>query len=136
MKERNAGELRNPAHKEGYAAREKPAHRPWLAMGLSILFAGLGQLYNRSYIKGIILIILELAFIITFADFIGLGLWGMVTLGTIPKVDHSIFLLVYGLLSLILLAIAAMIYIVNIRDAKKEAELIAGGWQRPKRHLP
>lgn len=56
MKERNAGELRNPAHKEGYAAREKPAHRPWLAMGLSILFAGLGQLYNRSYIKGIILL--------------------------------------------------------------------------------
>ncbi len=62
MEERNAGELRHPAHKEGFAAREKPAHRPWLAMGLSILFAGLGQLYNRSYIKGII----------TFADFIGL----------------------------------------------------------------
>ncbi|OMG45374.1 hypothetical protein BK140_32680 [Paenibacillus macerans] len=56
VEERNAGELRHPAHKEGYAAREKPAHRPWLAMGLSILFAGLGQLYNRSYIKGIILL--------------------------------------------------------------------------------
>jgi len=101
-------------------------------MVLSILFAGLGQLYNRSYIKGIILILIELAFIITFSDFIGLGLWGIVTLGTIPKVDHSIFLLVYGLLSLLMLGIAAVIYVLNVRDAKRQAEQIARGWQRPK----
>jgi arabinogalactan oligomer/maltooligosaccharide transport system permease protein len=108
------------------------AHKPWLAVTLSVLFAGLGQLYNRSYIKGIVLILLELAFIVTFKDFIGLGLWGIATLGTIPRVDHSIFLLVYGLLSLIMLAIAALIYILNIRDAKIQAERIASGWQRPK----
>ena len=108
------------------------AHKPWLAVTLSVLFAGLGQLYNRSYIKGIVLILLELAFIITFRDFIGLGLWGIATLGTIPRVDHSIFLLVYGLLSLIMLAIAALIYILNIRDARVQAERIASGWQRPK----
>jgi len=107
------------------------AHYPWLAMLLSVLFAGLGQLYNRSYIKGIILIVIELAFIVTSADFIGLGLWGIATLGTIPKLDHSIFLLVYGILSLIMLAIAAMIYIINIRDAKRQAEQIQNGWQRP-----
>jgi arabinogalactan oligomer/maltooligosaccharide transport system permease protein len=108
------------------------AHKPWLAVTLSVLFAGLGQLYNRSYIKGIVLILLEIAFIVTFRDFIGLGLWGIATLGTIPRVDHSIFLLVYGLLSLIMLAIAALIYILNIRDARIEAERIASGWQRPK----
>jgi len=113
-------------------ATRTTAHKPWLAVMLSVLFAGLGQLYNRSYIKGIVLILLELAFIVTFKDFIGLGLWGIATLGTIPKVDHSIFLLVYGLLSLIMLAIAALIYILNIRDAKIQAERIASGWQRPK----
>jgi arabinogalactan oligomer/maltooligosaccharide transport system permease protein len=108
------------------------AHRPWLAVALSVLFAGLGQLYNRSYFKGIALIVLEIAFIVTFKDFIGLGLWGIATLGTIPRVDHSIFLLVYGLLSLILLAIAALVYALNIRDARIQAERIARGWRRPK----
>lgn len=126
MREQNAVPLGHPTP----GIHQK--HRPWLAMVLSILFAGLGQLYNRSYIKGIILILIELAFIITFSDFIGLGLWGIVTLGTIPKVDHSIFLLVYGLLSLLMLGIAAVIYVLNVRDAKRQAEQIARGWQRPK----
>lgn len=132
MEEERADGLRHAVGKENkISPGGKPGHRPWLAMGLSILFAGLGQLYNRSYIKAVLLIVLELAFIVTFADFIGLGLWGLATLGTIPKLDHSIFLLVYGLLSLILLAVAALIYVVNIRDAKQEAERIADGWQRP-----
>lgn len=126
MREQNAVPLGRPTP----GMHQK--HRPWLAMVLSILFAGLGQLYNRSYIKGIILFLIELAFIITFSDFIGLGLWGIVTLGTIPKVDHSIFLLVYGLLSLLMLGIAAVIYVLNVRDAKRQAEQIARGWQRPK----
>lgn len=129
MEEPNAVELHDQTPR---APRTPRKHRPWLAMGLSILFAGLGQLYNRSYIKGIVLMIIELAFIVTFADFIGLGLWGIATLGTIPKLDHSIFLLVYGLLSLIMLAMAAVIYTFNIRDAKKQAEQIAAGWRRPK----
>ncbi|MBD2847187.1 sugar ABC transporter permease [Paenibacillus sp. IB182496] len=100
-------------------------------MALSIAFAGLGQLYNRSYIKGAVLIVLELAFIVTFADFIGLGLWGIATLGTIPRLDHSIFLLVYGLLSLMMLAVAAVIYVINVKDARRQAERIAAGWRRP-----
>lgn len=113
------------------ARHSRTRHRPWLALVLSLLFAGLGQLYNRSYLKGIILIVIELAFIITFADFIGLGLWGIVTLGTIPKLDHSIFLLVYGLLSIILLGIAAVIYYVQVMDAKRVAEQLVSGWRRP-----
>ena len=41
-------------------------HNPTIAMVLSILFAGLGQFYNRRYLKGLILIIIEVAFLITF----------------------------------------------------------------------
>ncbi|GAB2558007.1 carbohydrate ABC transporter permease [Gracilibacillus alcaliphilus] len=106
-------------------------HNPNIATILSIIFAGLGQLYNRRYLKGTILILLEVAFLITCADFINLGLWGISTLGTLAGVDHSIFLLVYGLISLILLVFVVIFYVLNVKDARKQAKLIAQGWQPP-----
>ncbi|CAM3754913.1 carbohydrate ABC transporter permease [Marinicrinis lubricantis] len=109
----------------------RPGHHPRAALILSIIFAGLGQLYNRSYMKGILFIVIEAAFIMVFHDFIELGLWGIVTLGTIPKLDHSIILLVYGILALLLLAVAAAFYIWNVVDAKNEAMKIRSGWVRP-----
>ncbi len=66
-------------------------HRPAVAMALSLLFAGLGQLYNRRYVKGILFIIIEAAFLMTFYNFLNIGLWGLVTLGEIPMLDHSSF---------------------------------------------
>ena len=107
-------------------------HNPKVAMFLSILFAGLGQIYNKRYLKGISFIIIEIAFIITCGDFIGLGLWGIATLGTIAGVDHSIFLLVYGIVSIILLAFIIGFYILNVLDARKQAEKITEGWEPPK----
>lgn len=56
---------------------------------------------------------------------------GIATLGTIPKVDHSIFLLVYGIISILLLAIALTLYIINVKDARKQAIKIRDGWKRP-----
>lgn len=109
----------------------RPGHRPGLALLLSLLFAGLGQLYNRSYVKGIVFLAIEAAFLYVFADFINLGLWGIATLGTIPRVDHSIFLLVYGILSILLLAVAAGLYALNARDAWRQAARIRAGWVRP-----
>ncbi|WP_017470793.1 carbohydrate ABC transporter permease [Amphibacillus jilinensis] len=106
-------------------------HNPKLAMLLSIIFAGLGQLYNKRYLKGFTFILLEIAFIITLIDFIGLGLWGIITLGTIPITDHSIFLLVYGLISIIIILFAALFYLLNIQDAKKQAKQIKEGWEAP-----
>ncbi|WAA11295.1 sugar ABC transporter permease [Fervidibacillus albus] len=100
-------------------------------MVLSILFAGLGQLYNRRYGKGALLIIVETAYLIVFADYMNIGFWGLFTLGEIPMVDHSIFLLIQGLISVILLAFGLTVYIVNIRDAYKEAKEIRGGKKRP-----
>ncbi|QMV41935.1 carbohydrate ABC transporter permease [Cohnella cholangitidis] len=111
--------------------RSRSGHNPTVALVLSIVFAGLGQLYNRSFIKGIVFIVVEAAFLITFLDFINLGLWGIATLGTIPKVDHSIFLLVYGIISILLLAIALTLYVINVKDARKQAIKIRDGWKRP-----
>ncbi|HET7628916.1 MAG TPA: ABC transporter permease subunit [Bacillales bacterium] len=102
-----------------------------LALILSLIFSGLGQLYNRRYIKGTVFILLEAAFFITFGKFINLGLWGIRTLGTIPGVDNSIFLLVYGILSLILLALAITVYVFNVLDAYRQAKWIQQGWHVP-----
>jgi arabinogalactan oligomer/maltooligosaccharide transport system permease protein len=107
-------------------------HSPKVAMILSIIFAGLGQLYNKRYVKGISFIILEIAFIVCFGSFINLGLWGITTLGTIPGTDHSIYLLVYGILSIILIAFAVAFYVLNVIDARKQAKVIAGGQEIPK----
>lgn len=107
----------------------KKTHSFKTAMILSILLAGLGQIYNKQYIKGISFIILEIAFIVSFADFINLGLWGITTLGTIAGVDDSIFLLVYGILSIILIAFVILFYVLNVLDAKKQATLMSQGWE-------
>src|SRR5699024_5265714 len=100
---------------------QKKQHNPKVAMILSILFAGLGQLYNRRFLKGFIFIILEVTFLVTLVDSINYGLWGLRTLGTIPGTDHSIRLLVFGVLSLIGLVIVIALYIFNVLDARKQA---------------
>ncbi len=98
-------------------------------MILSILFAGLGQLYNRRYLKGSIFIVIKLAFIVTSLESLNYGLWGLRTLGTIPGTDHSIRLLVLGVLALIVTVIAVTLYIFNIIDARKQALKIQQGWK-------
>ncbi|SHM67517.1 carbohydrate ABC transporter permease [Gracilibacillus kekensis] len=115
----------------GHLPKNQKKLNPNVAMVLSILLAGLGQIYNKRYMKGISFIILEIAFILATFDFLWLGLWGITTLGTIPGVDHSIYLLVYGIVSLLLLALAAIFYVFNVIDAKKQAQKINDGWVIP-----
>ncbi|MBN6206156.1 sugar ABC transporter permease [Ralstonia pickettii] len=98
-------------------------------MILSIVFAGLGQLYNRRFLKGITFIIIEIAFLVTMLESINYGLWGLRTLGTIPGTDHSIRLLVLGVLSLIVTVIVITLYVFNVLDAKKQAEKLRNGWK-------
>ncbi|WP_051143888.1 carbohydrate ABC transporter permease [Marinococcus halotolerans] len=105
---------------------------PYLAMLLSFIFAGLGQLYNRRYLKGTIFIVLECTFLITLLDSINYGLWGLRTLGTMPGVDHSIQLLVFGVLALIGVVIISTLYIFNIIDAKRQATKLREGWRPPR----
>lgn len=96
-------------------------HNPTIAIILSIIFAGLGQLYNRQWVKGIVFIVLEGAFLAYFGRFINEGIWGFRTLGTIPGEHHSIFLIIFGLVSFILVGFAAALYVFNVIDAKKGA---------------
>ncbi|MGN8645903.1 ABC transporter permease subunit [Gracilibacillus sp. HCP3S3_G5_1] len=121
-----------PQHQEHkQLTKDQKKLNPNVAMVLSIILAGLGQIYNKRYMKGISFIILEIAFILATFDFLWLGLWGIITLGTIPGVDHSIYLLVYGIVSLILIAFAVTLYVFNVLDARKQAKLLNNGWQPP-----
>lgn len=105
-------------------------HSPKKAALLSII-PGLGQFYNRRYIKGSIFLVFAFAFAIAFADFIDMGLWGMFTLGTQLGRDHSLVLLIQGLVTIFLLIMALGFYIYNIRDAKRDATRIADGFSVP-----
>jgi arabinogalactan oligomer/maltooligosaccharide transport system permease protein len=92
---------------------------------------GLGQIYNRQFIKGLVYLLIEAYAIIYFSSNLGRSLWGMVTLGDTPRMrvngkwidgDHSIFILIQSLITILLLIIFVIIYVMNVRDARKTAE--------------
>ncbi len=94
---------------------------------LSILFMGLGQFYNRQFAKGLFLALIELVYIIFLSPFLAHGLWGIATLGETPQKmagskiiqgDHSIYLLIIGIISIILIFIFALFYVINFHDAR------------------
>jgi arabinogalactan oligomer / maltooligosaccharide transport system permease protein len=89
-----------------------------IATALSII-PGLGQLYNKQYLKGITFLILTGAFFGVFSDLLNMGLWGLFTLGEQTPRDHSIFLLVKGILALIVLIFGIGFYLFNLNDAYK-----------------
>ena len=94
---------------------------PKLAALLSVI-PGLGQFYNKRPIKGTIFFIFFISFISVFYSFLNIGFWGLFTLGTVPKLDDSRVLLAQGIISILLVAFAIMLYIINILDAYRNAE--------------
>ncbi|MGI8317036.1 carbohydrate ABC transporter permease [Halobacillus mangrovi] len=87
-----------------------------VAVGLSVI-PGLGQLYNRQFVKGFIFLFITAVFFIAFRDLLDIGLWGIVTLGTELPRDHSIFLLVQGVIALIVSFLGLTVYGFNFYDA-------------------
>ncbi|QPC46045.1 carbohydrate ABC transporter permease [Mangrovibacillus cuniculi] len=98
--------------KKSYATN----HRK-VAPALSII-PGLGQLYNKQLLKGIIFLVLFASFLIVFGDTISLGMWGIFTLGT-QVGDDSVYYLILGILALIILVMFIGFYLFNLRDAYK-----------------
>ncbi|WP_047984443.1 carbohydrate ABC transporter permease [Ornithinibacillus californiensis] len=102
-----------------------------IATLLSVIVPGLGQLYNRRILKGLIFLIVTISFLVATWDYLDIGIWGLFTLGTIPREHHSIQLLLQGLISLIVLFFGIIIYIYNIRDARKDAIAREEGRKKP-----
>ncbi len=105
--------------------------KPVIAALLSILFMGLGQIYNRQFIKGLGFLIVEAYLLIFWTVPFQWAMWGLTTLGDTPQSrkgfeivqgDHSIFLLIEGILFLISFLLLIWFYYLNIRDAYKVAK--------------
>ena len=102
----------------------------------SCCFMGLGQiLFLKQYIRGILMMLFEVIMILcctpVFKSVIPNTLYGVITLGSpkpegtpIKMLDHSIFMLIEGLFTIIILAIFIILYISQIKSGKKDAELI------------
>ena len=91
----------------------------------AVLFSiipGFGQFYNKQFLKGFIFLILGLSFGIVFKDILPVGFWGLFTLGEIPKLDHSVFLLVDGIIALIITIMGLGVYALNLNDAYRNGE--------------
>lgn len=102
-------------------------NNPKIAALLSVI-PGFGQMYNRRFLKGTIFFLLFITFITSFYQFLNIGYWGLFTLGEIPKLDDSRVLLAQGIISLIITTFALTFYILNLKDAYKDALTIQKGY--------
>jgi arabinogalactan oligomer/maltooligosaccharide transport system permease protein len=91
------------------------------AMLLSVI-PGLGQLFNKQWLKGSLFLLLAASYFIVFFNTLNMGLWGIVTLGEVPFRDHSVFLLVEGIIALIIIAIGLGFYAFNLYDASQNGK--------------
>lgn len=101
----------------------------------SALLMGAGQLYNKEYFKATFYALVGIISMIFFMPRMQESIYGLITLGETPLYfvdgiasgDHSIFLLVDGLISILVLMIIIAIYIVNILDARNTGKRIEEG---------
>lgn len=118
-------------------ADKKPINKPIISLILSVIFMGLGQLFNRQFAKGILMILFEAYILIFWSSPIAKGIWGLITLGEKVQIrsrgrivehgDHSIFLLVEGIIYLLALILLVCFYIFSIGDAYKVRKGIEAG---------
>jgi len=114
---------------------------------------GSGQFINKQRFKGVVFFAIQCIFLFVelstgtlnvilgrsepllrnFGYFIR-GVWGLVTLGTIPRedssvlvFDHSVMLMIGGIISTFILLLFALIWIWNIRDAYTTQDHIKHG---------
>ncbi|MGL5230085.1 MAG: carbohydrate ABC transporter permease [Cetobacterium sp.] len=97
------------------------------SMLMSALMMGLGQIYNKFFMKGFIFLIVQMIFLMNIQTIFS-RIKGLITLGDTPQKmvsfkvvqgDHSIFMMVDGAIALILTLIFIGIYVYNIFDAKR-----------------
>jgi arabinogalactan oligomer/maltooligosaccharide transport system permease protein len=93
----------------------------------SSICMGLGQIINGQIIKGILYLSFFVFCILYPIPFSYYCIEGMITLGSVPMQDHSLFLLVYGILGLIVMGYIIFFYISNIKDAYKNAVKLQKG---------
>lgn len=104
-----------------YKEVSKVQHRQ-IASLLSII-PGLGQFYNKQWVKGLVFLGLGVSFFGVFHELLNMGYWGIVTLGTEVPRDNSVFLLAQGIIAILVTLLGLIIYYLNFRDAYKNGQL-------------
>ncbi|MED0868597.1 maltodextrin ABC transporter permease MdxF [Bacillus spizizenii] len=95
--------------------------------GLLSIIPGLGQIANQQFSKGILFLAITGLFAFELCVFGIQALTGLITLGSVPGEDHSLFMLIEGTLQLIVTLIFLMFYIFNIHDSRKTTAMKAAG---------
>lgn len=113
---------------DNHESQSNTKHNPTLAVILSLI-PGLGQVYNKRYIKGAVIFVLFSAFVLVMYDYISSGLQGLITMGEIEREHDSRVFLSEGILSLIFLAFFIVFYVLNLQDARRDALKIKNGWK-------
>ena len=107
---------------------------------LSYLIFGIGPILRGETVKGIAFLALEILFIVYMAGFGGRYLSKFATLGTIETTkqrrvtvygDNSFLILLFGLLTIILIAAIILVWRMNIRENRKEELLLKSGKPLP-----
>lgn len=96
----------------------------------SMALMGMGQILNGQYIKGLVFFLLEAAFVAYFATVGVADFIGFFTLGTVKgdawlgiEGDDSVIMLLRGIVAWFAIAILAVLYFANLKDANKYAEI-------------
>lgn len=100
--------------------KKKSDRNETLAMLLSIV-PGLGQFYNRQILKGILFLGVFVLFIYELNVFGIQAFQELITLGTTPMEDHSLFMMIRGTLQILITIIFIVFYVFNLYDAKRVA---------------
>ncbi|UQZ47464.1 maltodextrin ABC transporter permease MdxF [Bacillus sp. PK3-037] len=95
--------------------------------GFLSIIPGLGQIANQQFSKGLLFLAITGLFVFELCVFGIQALTGLMTLGSVPGEDHSLFMLIEGTLQLIVTVIFLMFYLFNIYDSRKTAAMKAAG---------
>ncbi len=107
---------------------------------LSYIIFGFGPLLRGQIVKGIVFLALEIAFFWYMGSFGSYYLSKFATLGTVAteKVgrktvygDNSFLILLFGLLTIIIIAAFILIWRLNVAENRKEEQILASGKQLP-----
>ena len=100
--------------------KESPAEKKKARKAaLLSLIPGGGQFYNGQLVKGFLFLVIFLLFCVELIVFGGEALGNFVTLGTVPREDHSLFLLIEGVLQIIITGFFLVFYVINLYDAHR-----------------
>jgi len=114
---------------------------------------GSGQVINKQWVKGAVFFVIQCIFLfvelssglmdvilgraeplLRNCGYFIRGIWGLITLGTIPRLDssvlvfdHSVMLMIGGIISTFILILFTLVWIWNIKDAYKTQDQIEHG---------